>query len=96
MPSDDYVLYDMVFCLSADEARRYFPTDDEHICNPTAYAKIRKAWVNEKGACLWWLRSTGSDGNLAAIVDYKGAVHSIGLDVGMKNVSVRPALWVEM
>lgn len=57
---------DKVFLLSITEANRYFKTDEERMCVPTAYAKANGAYMSSsytKGGiatCWWWLRSPAS------------------------------------
>ena len=51
---------DFIFCLSLDEARRYFASDDDRKAPPTPYAEQRGVAVYRSGAA-WWLRSPGDD-----------------------------------
>lgn len=81
--------------LSAEEAARYLPTKDDRKCKPTLYAVSRGA-AKLFGACNWWLRSTGSDGERAAYVDINGDVRTRGYNVDRASVAVRPALWIDL
>lgn len=88
--------------LSADEAERYFSSDDDRMCAPTQYAIDEGAWQLEDDdhkvdgvyACNWWLRSAGSNSNNAANVNANGNVDTDGNNVDNDNIAVRPAqLW---
>lgn len=61
---------DQVFLLSVPEVEKYFASDDERRCEPTAYANALAQGVT-KG---WrWLRSPGSISRFAACVTNDGA-----------------------
>ncbi|MCR5661440.1 MAG: DUF6273 domain-containing protein [bacterium] len=83
---------DKVFCLSIDEAKKYFESDEARKCGPTAYAVSRDAYRVGNGGCWFWLRSPGNYTSHAAVVDGRGAVRSGGDSVGVKSLAVRPAL----
>ena len=98
---------DKVFLLSAAEAYRYFNVTWENNNNfasrvsPTAYAKARGAYTNEKtrttedeAAGWWWLRSPGNYQHDAADVGISGNLSS--RTVGDANGCVRPVLWVNL
>lgn len=93
---------DKVFLLSITEANRYFKTDEERMCVPTAYAKAHGAYTRSnytKGGaatCWWWLRSPGYYQHGAAYVHRGGSVNSYGLDVDSGYGCVRPAMWIEL
>ena len=83
---------DKVFCLSIEEANKYFASDNARKCQPTAYAVSRNAYKDsDTGYCWFWLRSPGNDADLAACVDIFGAVYSGGY-VNDGFFAVRPAL----
>ena len=92
---------DKVFLLSITEANRYFKTDEERMCVPTAYAKAHGVYTSSdytKGGaatCWWWLRSPGRYRDSAADVD-DGGVYSSGFIVYNSHVCVRPALWINL
>lgn len=81
---------DKIFLLSISEAKKYFSSDDERQCKPTAYAEAQGAegW--------WWLRSPGFRSNCAADVSSDGSVNYGGLLVGGSSGCVRPALWINL
>lgn len=98
---------DKVFLLSYAEANKYFGVTYDNSSNtksriaPTAYAIAHGAWTSpyEKtaddiDAGWWWLRSPGYDQKLAANVYADGS--SGNLKINYDDVSVRPALWVNI
>lgn len=93
---------DKVFLLSITEVEKYFSTDEERKCVPTEYAKANGAYTDSshtKGGaatCCWWLRSPGSNQNIAAEVNLDGSVYFRGDYVSYDNVCVRPAMWVSI
>lgn len=98
----DYTV-DQVFLLSVYEAKQYFGTDDERVCNPTAYAKAQgcKAYNDTSGnyhdSCWWWLRSPGSAKGGATNVGIDGLVHDdVGAYVNSDHYGNRPALWIDL
>lgn len=96
--------YDKVSLLSTEEAKRYFPSEDERLCQPTSYAKSNGVLTNNAGNCCWWLRSSGSNQNFAAIVLSCGNVlercystvleHRYGVNTG--SVAIRPVMWIKL
>ena len=88
---------DRIFLLSIQEAEKYFASDEERLCCPTAYASANGAKKNaETNCCWWWLRSPGFSEENAAIVDRSGAVTTMG-DLVISAVSaVRPAMWINI
>lgn len=98
---------DKVFLLSYAEANKYFGVTDDNSSNtksriaPTAYAIAHGAWTSpykktadDIDAGWWWLRSPGYDQKLAASVYADGS--SGNLKINYDDVSVRPALWVNI
>lgn len=91
---------DRVFLLSLEDVETYFgvgdwETSDELACFATDYAVENGAWVDdENGGCRWWLRSPGNDPSNAACVYPDGNVNSVGSNVDLDFIAVRPALWV--
>lgn len=89
--------FDHVFCLSIEEANRYFKSDGERICYPTKLAQTNRVITNDSGACGWWLRSPGKYGHSAAIVSSDGAVDISGDVINCRyDYGVRPALWLNL
>ncbi|MBQ9887002.1 MAG: NACHT domain-containing protein [Lachnospiraceae bacterium] len=63
----------------------------------TEYAKKHNLLVSDyNGASHWWLRSGGSAPAIAMHVDNVGDVYTIGDDVNLGDVGVRPALWINL
>ena len=86
---------DKVFLLSYDEVSKFFSTDMERKCIPTAYAVSQGCFVSN-GSCLWWLRSPGFESDYAAYIDFEGAISMLGHTVHNIYSTVRPALWVDL
>ena len=94
---------DKIFALSINEAEKYFRNDDDRMAAPTAYAIKNGTWVSDSYSLpngektgLWWLRSPGVNGDLAAFVDLDGYISQGGLDVSDGEVAVRPAFWLNL
>ena len=88
---------DKVFLLSIQEAARYFPTDDDRECAGTLYAQEMDAYIQGiTRNCWWWLRSPGDDPRDAAYVLSNGEIIPYGYFIGIYNIAVRPALWIEL
>lgn len=84
---------DRIFLLSITEENRYFASDAERQCKPTAYAKEEGCCVDkDNGNCWWWLRSPSLDSSRAAGVSSDGSVHRGGNYVYYDRSAVRPAL----
>ena len=70
---------DRVFCLSINEAKHYFGSDNDigsdndRQCKPTAYAR-KQGVCTENGCCFWWLRSPGIDQRHASCVNTDGSL----------------------
>ena len=92
---------DKVFLLSITETEKYFSSDDDRMCVPTAYAIEQGAYTSSsytkdgKATCLWWMRSPGYNNDAAARVDEDGVIGDYGYLVGNSVVCVRPAMWIE-
>lgn len=84
---------DKVFLLSAEEAKKYFKTDEERQCIPTRLAVLAGAWLSRAGTCVWWLRTPGESDMDAVKVGIDGSVQLFGDRVNIK-LSVRPAIVV--
>ena len=90
---------DKIFLLSIQEINKYFISEEDRMCVPTAYAKARNAYlcsfytVNDEATCWWWLRSPGSSAGMAAGI-FGGNVYGYGDYVNDETGCVRPALWI--
>ena len=102
--TDSYSTMDRVFLLSAEEATRFFNSDDARKCLPTDYALARGVWTNNsftvdgKATCWWWLRSPGSkEGTYAVDVLSNGSIYYAGYDGNRYgDGAVRPAMWISL
>ncbi len=97
---------DYVFCLSEEEAVKYFVDDIDRRTPPTAYAvaqglqqssQYRK---NGEGCANWWLRSPGptkpgSYYNAPAGILQDGRVYIDWADGAETKLGVRPAIWID-
>ena len=88
---------DRIFLLSYAEAEKYFGSDSDRICKPTAYAKAQQGYSNPSGNCWWYLRSPGFFQNTAAIVIEDGSL-GLSTDVCYSRFveAVRPAFWIDL
>ncbi|SEA90574.1 hypothetical protein SAMN05216349_1501, partial [Oribacterium sp. KHPX15] len=90
---------DKVFLLSINEADKYLEYGFERACHPTEYAKTQGVWINERTECCWWwLRTPGSSGFYAALVNHEGSIVPRGGHVNDDDNStgVRPVLWISI
>ena len=87
-PTEDYV-----FCLSIDEAKKYFGGNEDRKAKPTAYARKNGCYVNsDYGTGWWWLHSPGSDSSSAAYVNPDGNISELGSVVYNFIYGVRPVV----
>jgi hypothetical protein len=86
---------DQIFLLSYAEAEKYFSSDSDRICEPTAYAKAQKARAYDNGNCTWWLRSPGKFQDYAAHVSADGSL-GYNNSVDCDYYAVRPAFWINL
>ncbi len=80
---------DKIFCLSIDEAKKYFATDSDRATRPTTYA-INRGATEERGYWIW-LRSPGREPDRSAYMVDVGSIGLLGTQVETTRV-VRPAL----
>lgn len=89
--------HDNVFLLSVLESQRYFKTDKDRICWPTAYANKIGVWKWDKsGACDNWLRTIGGSAYGATDVIIFGTIRMAGASVRGVSSGVRPALRIRV
>lgn len=85
------------FCLSIDEAKKYFKKDEDRVCRPTDHAIEQGVLVDkDRGTSYWWLRSPGELDNVASLVCICGIILVYRGKVSSENCAVRPALWVDL
>ena len=87
---------DSVFLLSWNEVDEYLAFDVDRQATPTAYAKGRGAFIDEKGRCAWWLRSPGRYKDQAISIMQDGYMPAYGKDVNDESIAVRPAMWIDL
>ncbi len=73
---------DRVFCLSIEEARALFASDDRRT-------------ADGDNPC-WWLRSPGGLDDYAAYVHHNGWINDFGYNVDTRSVCVRPAITADL
>ena len=86
---------DQIFLFSYVEAGKYFNSDSDRICKPTAYAKAQGANTSDSGNCWWWLRSPGYYQSSSAIVYADGSLGR-GNSVYNGHDAIRPAFWINL
>lgn len=88
---------DHIFLLNFEEANRYFRTDNDRICKPSAY--VRNRLFKPGDSVLWALRAPGFADNVTATVGVDGVVDYAGLPNYMNGIetyfNVRPAFWMK-
>ena len=77
---------DHLFLLSRWEVCKYFPTEQERLCEKK---QDDYSWVSD-----WWLRTPGFRWGYASFVDHHGKVHEYKASDDEKGV--RPAMWVSL
>ena len=86
-----------VTLLTSREAERYFSTDFDRSCEPTAYAIARGVDTGRYGFCSWWLQDKGSTKYRVCIVDDEGSVRSaLGYYTDEFGFAVRPVIEVDV
>ncbi len=83
---------DKVFLLSVEECERFFTNDSDRCAKATDLARAKGVFTSSDGSAWWWLRTSGSNEQYAADVDYGGDVDSYGSDRLASVEGVRPAL----
>ena len=90
---------DNVFCLSYDEAKKYFTSEKARMTKATSYALSNGAFTASAGGyagyCDWMLRTPGGETGLVTDVSFSGDAGVVGVPVNTKVVGTRPALWIE-
>ncbi|MCR5521844.1 MAG: DUF6273 domain-containing protein [Lachnospiraceae bacterium] len=103
---DKVFLLSMLDMIESDYgfSKEYDTYDQNRRCAPTAYAIARNiCYVSDyktkdgEAACYWWLRSPGSNADIAAYVSAYGYVYTDGHDcVDNDDSGVRPALYINL
>ena len=88
---------DKVFILNAEQALKYFKSDDERLCKATEYAISRGADVRTDSAdCYWWLRGAGKKDLSIKCVNNEGVISYEGENANDSTICIRPALWIDL
>ena len=93
-----------VFLLSADEVRRYFPTNESRKCKSLVSSYGMPV---DRGLAWWWLRTKGESYSKVAYVDWDGNVNFEGASSTptggwsrgwrtYNELGVRPAMWIDL
>ncbi len=84
---------DRVFPLSAEEAEKYFSSDEER-CAAATSAAIGSGAFNYDGYTYWGLRTPGIDSMSVSLVSSTGDIYLYGYSVDYERVALRPAMWI--
>ena len=84
---------DKVFLLSTEEAKKFFPSKEDRLCETSAYLKSLGISTSRVGYESWWLRN--DDLRETPCVFANGSISS-GLPRTFKDVAVRPAMWIDL
>ena len=92
---------DYAFILSLEEIIKYFGDSGQLGIRDVGvwliddqYNDARIAYNANGETSLWWLRSPGRNSWDAARIHVGGAINFHGVNVGLSDTGVRPALWV--
>lgn len=99
--NDDTGTQEYIYCLSVEEAKRYFSDTGKRIASPTYYAIERGAYTSTgypfNYSVLsgnWWLRTPGSTETIVMSVNTYGSIS--GVRAGSGECCVRPAFWIKL
>ena len=93
---------DKIFLLSISEANKYFGSNKERMCKPTAYAKSQGVMYysvtgrSDYGNCTWWLRTPAQTNGGTVLVDGMGNVENYSFSVATSDIGIRPAMWISI
>ncbi|MBO4266239.1 MAG: acyltransferase [Lachnospiraceae bacterium] len=99
---------DALTLLTAEEAEKYFDSDDARRVHITEAAQTGNTNINEitrlngwvereDNYSWWWLRGTNTSGSITApIVDSDGSIKPDKMEVNKARGAVRPVVWVEI
>ena len=94
-----------MFCLSVDEAKRFFRTEEERRARVTLVGKRRVLWQSFDVYAHWWLRTQSLDVGAAGeshvrydgeISMHGGTIMSNGYDEFYDHYGVRPAMYLDL
>ena len=102
---------DLMFILSVDEAKEYFPDDESRKCIATEFALMNDVWVVTEemvkerpfaysedmiGYSTWWLRGPGASDQCASIVLADGSIPDYGVFGLSYREVLRPSMWISL
>ncbi len=94
---------DYLFLLSIEEAQKYFSSDSERRTQIVPDVELPQDdlmpyqhYLNTTDYYDWWLRSPGKEPDMAACVGRFGDIMMEGQWVDTEEVSVRPAMWIDL
>ena len=87
---------DLVFCLSTEEAEKYFHNCCDRACRVTLFALSLGAVDLQLGNTSWWLRTHGGRNNYAAYVCGGGCICDNGYYVYYHRAAVRPVCRINL
>lgn len=88
---------DHLFLLSIQEAKKYFASNQDRQCKPTAYANFSGVFDGTpNGMCWWWLRTPGAHESKAAVVYHTGSIINYGSEAMHPRYVVRPVFWMDL
>lgn len=86
-----------VFLLSIEEAKDYLNSDSLRQCKGTAYCYAQGAYRTTDGNCKWWLRTPARVNVVRAdVILENGCIQNSGSLTNSNDVSVRPAIWIDL
>ena len=94
--------YDHLFCLSIDEAIKYFDTKDDRVALPTNHAANTCDNQVHRDGDHWWLRTMGNTDREVTCVRGKGdtrdpgTINYYGSHIDGTGIMVRPAMWISI
>jgi hypothetical protein len=92
---------DYIFLLSLSELVKYFGDSGQLAKKPYRESFIDDQYNDSRMVKFnnynvgWWLRSTGMNSAVSAIVWQNGTIHVSGLHVSESNAGIRPAMWIK-
>lgn len=94
-PDSGNVTRDKVYLLSTSEMDKYFGSAKQKRCKATDYCIAQGAYGDQKGYCMWWLRTPGIAKGVFVTVLENGAINYRGWFASTKiEYAVRPAMWI--
>ena len=94
-PLDTADTTEKISLLSLSEVRRYLVTEEQLLCEPTAYALGRGA-EEIHGGVSWWLRTSGARYQSAAVINWFADEDAAGHMAVSEDECVRPCFWLRL